>query len=205
MSNKVHIYNVSGEKKTETLELSFLPKKVKPSLLYFMSVNFLANKRTGSANSKTRSEVRGGGKKPWAQKGTGRARAGSLRSPLFKGGGVIFGPKPKTYGGKVNKKVKKEALKSALLDKKSKIFVIDDLKVKEGKTKEVLAFLKKFKVTSALIVCEKASDKLVRAANNIKGVKVVSGLGQLNVYELVKYDSLFIDLNAGKKLVEVLK
>lgn len=204
MSKAVHIYNLKGEKLESTLELPFLPTKVKPSLIHLLAVDFLAKKRSGTACTKTRSEVRGGGRKPWAQKGTGRARAGSIRSPLFRGGGVSFGPKPRSYGGDMPKQVKHTALSHALLNKKSKLFVVKELTVKEGKTKEVVAMLENFKVKSALFVDEKFEPTFLRAARNVATVKTIPVRG-LNAYDLTKYDGIFLTVPAGKKLTEVLK
>lgn len=203
MTRTVHIYNHKGEKLTDSLEFKFLPKKVKPSMLYQMSIDYLAKGRSGSAKTKRRSEVRGGGRKPWAQKGTGRARAGSIRSPLFRGGGVIFGPKPREYGGKFNKAVKQQALAQALLNKDKHIYILKDMDVKNGKTKEVVEILDNFKLKSALFVDEKVTDKLKRAAGNLKAVKAYT-LHNLNVYDLLKYEGLFLSAKAGKKLIEVI-
>lgn len=204
MTRTMHVYNNKGEKLSDSVEFTFLPKKVKPSLLHLLSVDYLAKKRVGSANTKTRSEVRGGGRKPWAQKGTGRARAGSSRSPLFRGGGVTFGPKPRSYGGALPKQMKREALKNALLNKSSHFYILKELDVEEGKTKEVVELLKHFKVNSALFVDEKISDKFARAVRNIKKAKA-SNLNNMNVHDLVKYDGLFMTVKASKKMKEVLK
>ena len=204
MSKTVHIYNHKGEKLEGTLEFGFLPAKIKPSLLHIMCIDFLAKRRSGSACTKTRSEVRGGGRKPWAQKGTGHARHGSFRSPLFRGGGVTFGPKPRSYGGSLPKKVKRLALKNALLNKKSKIFVLKEFDLKEWKTKEVVALMKAFKVQSALFVDEKIEQKFQRATRNIATVKTIP-LRNINVYDIMNHDALFLTVPAGKKLAEVLK
>ncbi|MBU0579663.1 MAG: 50S ribosomal protein L4 [Candidatus Margulisbacteria bacterium] len=203
MTRTIHVYNLKGEKLQDSLQFSSLPKKIKGSLLHQMAVDYLAKKRSGSANTKTRSEVSGGGRKPWAQKGTGRARAGSTRSPLFRGGGVIFGPKPRKYGGIYTKQFKKAALRSALLNKSKTWFVLKEIEAKHGKTKEVVELLKHFKVKSALFVDEKISDLFLRATRNIKEVKAIS-LNSVNVYDLLKYEAFFISLKAGKKLAEVL-
>jgi large subunit ribosomal protein L4 len=204
MTKTMHVHNLKGDKLDSTIELDIFSAKVKPSLIHLLCVDFLAKRRSGSASAKTRAEVRGGGHKPWAQKGTGRARASSLRSPLFRGGGVIFGPKPRSYGGAIPKSIKHEALKSALLNKKSKIFVVKELEVKEGKTREVVELLKAFKVQSALFVDEKFHPKFLRAAGNIAAVKTLP-VRNINVYDILKYDSLFLTVPAGKKLAEVLK
>lgn len=204
MSKTVHVYNLKGEKLQDSLDFTFMPKKVRPSLLHYLSVDYLAKKRSGTANTKTRSEVRGGGKKPWSQKGTGRARTGSLRSPLFKGGGISFGPKPRKYGKKISKQLRKTALKHALLNKSKNIFLLKEMELKQGKTKEIAELLKSFKMKSALFIDEKVPEKFSRAAKNIKTVKVGS-LNSLNIYDLLKYEGFFITAKAGKKLVEVLK
>jgi len=204
MTRTVHVYSHKGEKLTESLEFDFLPKKLKPSLLHQFTVDYLAHQRSGTANTKTRAEVRGGGIKPWPQKGTGRARAGSLRSPLFVGGGVIFGPKPRHYGDTYPKHMKRQALKHALLNKIKNIFLLKDIDVKEGKTKEVLELLKNFKASSALFIDEKLPEKLRRAAGNLKLVKA-GALKDLNVYDLLKYESVFLSVKAGKKLAETMQ
>ena len=152
----------------------------------------LAKRRSGNAHTKTRGEVRGGGRKPWRQKGTGRARAGSIRSPLWKGGGVVFGPRKRDWSFKLNKKVKKNALKSALNYKlkNNLIYVIDKIELPEIKTKNVVAFMKKFDIDSVLFV-DKENNKLKLSSRNIVNVKYLEDSG-LNVFDILKHDYLVI-------------
>ena len=152
----------------------------------------LAKKRSGNAHTKTRGEVRGGGKKPWRQKGTGRARAGSIRSPLWKGGGVVFGPRKRDWSFKLNKKTKKSAIKSALnyKFKNDLIYVIDKLDFPQIKTKQVVEFMKKFEVDSVLFV-DKENNNLSLSSRNIVNVKYLEDKG-LNVFDILKHDYLII-------------
>ena len=152
----------------------------------------LAKKRSGNAHTKTRGEVRGGGRKPWRQKGTGRARHGSIRSPIWKGGGVVFGPRKRDWSFKLNKKTKKNALKSALNYKlkNNLIYVIDKFDLPEIKTKQVVEFLKRFNVNSALFV-DTENEKLKLSSRNIVNVKYLEDKG-INVFDLLKHDFLVI-------------
>ena len=173
--------------------------------IHSVVVSYLANKRQGTQSALTRAEVRGGGIKPWRQKGTGRARQGSIRSPQWTGGGVVFAPKPRSYRTSVNKKVKKLALKSALSAKvqEEEIFVIDNISVEEIKTKKIVGMLSGLNVEKkALIVLPENDEKIYKSARNIPGV-AVAFVGTLNVYDLLKYNTLIIAKDAAEKLGEV--
>ena len=166
--------------------------------------NILANKRQGTQSALTRAEVRGGGRKPWRQKGTGRARQGSTRSPQWTGGGVVFAPKPRDYSFKLNKKVKRLALKSALTTKVNdgKFVVVDEINLPEMKTKEMVKVLNNLNVNKSLVVLEDANEKAVVAARNIPTVKTAS-VSTINVYDILKYDSVVVTKAAVEKIEEV--
>jgi large subunit ribosomal protein L4 len=177
--------------------------KTRPHLLHQTVVMQLNNRRAGTAATKSKGWVRGGGKKPWRQKGTGRARAGSIRSPLWIGGGTIFGPQPRDYSFRMPRKARKEALLSALSLKNSdgKIIVVDKLELEEAKTKLMVKALAELKVTSALIVISPPDEKIERSCRNLPGVKVLRVEG-LNVYDLVCYQHLILTEGALKLLEE---
>ena len=177
--------------------------KTRPHLLQQTVVMQLNNRRAGTAATKAKGWVRGGGKKPWRQKGTGRARAGSIRSPLWIGGGTIFGPQPRDYSFRMPRKARKEALLSALSLKNSdgKIIVVDKLELEEAKTKLMMKALAELKVTSALIVISQPDEKIERSCRNLPGVKVLRVEG-LNVYDLVCYQHLILTEGALKLLEE---
>ncbi len=205
MPNAV-LYNMEG-KELGSYELNAAVFGIEPNktAIHTVVVSYLANQRQGTQSALTRAEVRGGGIKPWRQKGTGRARQGSIRSPQWTGGGVVFAPKPRDYRTCVNKKVKKLALKSALSAKAldNEILVLDAIAVEEIKTKTIAEMLKNLKVdTKALIVLPEKDEKVYRSAKNIPGVET-SFVGTLNVYELLKHDKLIITKDAAEKLVEV--
>lgn len=176
---------------------------VKDSLLHLIVRWQLASKRAGTASTKTRGEVRGGGVKPWKQKNLGRARHGSIRSPLWRKGGVIFGPKPKDWSFSVPKKVRKQALKSALslMYKNSDIYVIKDFVLPEIRTKQIVTFLEKFGINKGLFVVDKDNENLIKSSRNIKDIKVIKDDG-LNVYDLLKFNSLVITQNSINKIQE---
>lgn len=201
----VALYNMDG-KEIGTVELndSVFGVEVNKAAVYEVVKNYLANQRQGTQSTKTRAEVRGGGIKPWRQKGTGRARQGSIRSPQWIHGGIALGPKPRDYRYAVNKKMKQLALKSALSAKvaEGQIKVVDSLELAEIKTKSVVAMLKAFEASKAIIVTADADAKMVKSANNIQGV-ATSFVGALNVYELLKHDKLIIAKDAVAKLEEV--
>ena len=166
--------------------------------------NYLANQRQGTQSTKTRAEVRGGGRKPYRQKGTGRARQGSIRSPQWVGGGVVFAPKPRDYSFKLNKKVKRLALQSALSTKaaEGKIIVLDDLSLTEVKTKEMAKVLANIKCGKALIVMDGSNTNVMLSARNIPEVKTAS-VSTINVYDLLKYNTLVVTKDAVAKIEEV--
>jgi large subunit ribosomal protein L4 len=177
--------------------------KMRPHLLHQTVLMQLANRRAGTAATKSKGWVRGGGKKPWRQKGTGRARAGSIRSPLWVGGGTIFGPQPRDYSFRMPRKARKEALLSALSlkNRDGKIIVVDKLDLEEAKTKLMVKALAELKVTSALIVIPQPDEKIERSSRNIPAVKVLRVEG-LNVYDLVRYEHLVLTEGALKLLEE---
>ena len=164
----------------------------------------LANKRQGTQKAKTRSEVRGGGRKPWRQKGTGHARQGSIRAPQWTGGGVVFAPTPRDYSVKMNKKEKQLAMKSVLTSKvnESKFIVLDELKLAEIKTKQIKAVLDNLKVEKALIVTKEKDDVVVKSANNLPKV-ATTALNNINVYDILKYDTVVVTSEAVAAIEEV--
>ncbi len=178
--------------------------KINKSIMHDAVVAQLAGARQGTQSALTRAEVRGGGIKPFRQKGTGRARQGSSRSPINEGGGVIFAPKPRDYSKKVNKKVKRLALMSAMSSKVADedIIVLEDLKLKEAKTKEMVKVLANLKAEKALIVTGDVDRDVVRAASNIQGVKTTIAT-TLSVYDILKYDKFIVTKDAVKKIEEV--
>lgn len=167
-------------------------------------VALLANRRQGTRSALTRSEVRGGGRKPWRQKGTGRARAGTIRSPLWKGGGVIFAPKSRDYSKKVNKKVKALAMKSVFSAKaqENELRVLNQLVMDAPKTKEMIAVLNNINAQKALIVLPENNEAIIRSANNIPKVATTT-VNELNVYDMLKYDVLIMTQEALQKIEEV--
>lgn len=203
----VQVIDTSGKKIKDVKapdEIFAVP--LKEHLLYESVINYRANQRQGTASTKTRGEVRGGGRKPWRQKGTGRARAGSTRSPIWKGGGTTFGPKPRDYSYKLPKKAKKIALKSALSMKlaEKQLLIVDALELKEPKTKEAAALIKGLKLDSALIVDQYDNKNLFLSARNIPKLKVVD-VNQVNVYDVLNYNWLVLTKRAFDSLTEKLK
>ncbi|MFA5051020.1 MAG: 50S ribosomal protein L4 [Patescibacteria group bacterium] len=208
MSSTITIYNQNAEKiGEEKLNSHIFGVKANKSLIHQVVVAQLANRRGAYSHTKTRGQVRGGGKKPWAQKGTGRARVGSIRSPLWRGGGIIFGPtNERNFSLKVNKKVKRQALLMCLSDKvlENKLFVLDKLEIPEIKTKVFVQILQKFfpfaKKLKVIICLEDKNETAMKSARNIKGVKIMP-VTNLNVYDLLSNENLFITL-AGLKTIE---
>jgi large subunit ribosomal protein L4 len=203
---KVAVYNVSGQQVSE-LELNenVFGVDVNQHVLYEVVKNQLANKRQGTQSALTRSEVRGGGRKPWRQKGTGRARAGTIRSPLWTGGGIIFAPKPRDYRYTLPKKVRRLAMKSALTSKvnSNEILVLDELNLTTPKTKDMVNILKNLHVGSkALIVMAEKNEAVIKSASNIPGVETTL-VSTLNVYDILKYDKFIITKAAVEKVEEV--
>ena len=202
----IDVYNIEG-KKVKSVELKEEIFGIEPNeaVVHNVLVNFLANQRQGTQSTKTRAEVRGGGRKPWRQKGTGRARQGSIRAPHWVGGGIALGPKPRSYKYTVNKKEKRLAIKSLLSSKvlENELFVVDNLELKEIKTKEMAKALTNLKVEGkALIVLPEKNENVQKSARNIEGVKT-SLVNTINVYDLLKYKNLVITLDTVKKLEEV--
>ena len=203
---KIEVLNVQG-KKVKDLDLDDKVFAIKPNtnVVHETVVNYLANQRQGTQNTKTRSEVSGGGRKPWRQKGTGRARQGSIRAPQWIKGGIALGPKPRTYSYKINKKERDLAVRSVLSSKVSEkeMTVLDKLELKEIKTAEMAKILGTLKLEGKTLVVIETPDKNVqRSARNIEGVKALT-VDTLNVYDLVKYTNLLITEDAVKKLEEV--
>ncbi len=203
----VAVYNMEGAKvgSMEVSDAIFAAEVNKP-VLHEVVKNYLANQRQGTQSTKTRTEVRGGGIKPWRQKGTGRARQGSIRAPQWTGGGVALGPKPRDYRYSVNKKMKKIALKSALSAKYEayEIFVIEDLKMDEIKTATIAKMLKGLEIdTKALIVTAECDENVYKSARNIKGV-TPTYVGTMNTYEILKHDKFIVSKEAIAKIEEVL-
>lgn len=203
---KVALYDINGSQIGDVeLNDGIFGIEVNNHAMYEAVKNYLANQRQGTQSAKTRGEVRGGGRKPWRQKGTGRARQGSIRSPQWKGGGVVFAPKPRDYSYKIPKKVKRLALKSALTSKvnDNEIIVVDNLNISEAKTKEMVKVLGNLNAAKkTLIVIPERDEKVVRAAKNIEGVKT-SYVNTINVYDLLNCDSFVITKAAVNKVEEV--
>ncbi len=201
----VAIYNISGNKVGD-MELSeaVFGQEVNVPAMHAYVKAYLANQRQGTQSAKTRAEVSGGGKKPWRQKGTGRARQGSTRSPQWTHGGVVFAPKPRDYRLSLNKKLKRVALKSALSAKVAaeKFIVLDSLELSAPKTREMVKVLGNLKIANALIVTEEVNETVVRAANNIQGVATTT-VGMLNTYDVLKYDAVIATRGAVAKVEEV--
>jgi large subunit ribosomal protein L4 len=202
---KVAVYNMAGQQ-VEEIELDerVFGAPVRPDLMNDVVLMYLAGQRQGTHKVKNRSEVRGGGRKPWRQKGTGRARQGSIRSPQWKGGGVVFGPTPRSYKYKLPKKVRRIALYSALSAKvdTGKIIVLDKLDISEAKTKHMVALLQKFAMNQALIVDSQKSEPVLLSARNLEGVKYTDANG-VNVYDLLRHEHLVLTKDAVAKVQEV--
>ena len=203
---KVDVYSIDG-KKVKEVELKEEIFGIEPNeaVVHSVLVNFLANQRQGTQSTKTRSEVRGGGRKPWKQKGTGRARQGSIRAPQWIKGGIALGPKPRSYYYTVNKKERRLAIKSMLSSKvlENELTVVDTLDMKEIKTKEMVKALTNLKVEGkTLILLPEKNENVQKSARNIEGVKTTL-VNTINVYDLLKYKNLVITLDTVKKLEEV--
>ena len=201
----VSVYNIEG-KEVGSIELNdaVFGVEVNEHLVHMAVVNQLANNRQGTQSAKTRSEVSGGGRKPWRQKGTGHARQGSTRSPQWTGGGVVFAPKPRDYSFKMNKKEKRIALLSALSSKvaDNKIVVLDAFNLDEVKTKKFAEVMSNLKVDKALVVIEGENKNVVLSGRNIPTVKV-SATNDINTYDVLKYETLVVTKAAVEKLEEV--
>ena len=201
----VSVFNMKGEEVGKMkLNEEVFGVEINEHLLHMAVVRQLANNRQGTQKAKTRSEVRGGGRKPWRQKGTGHARQGSTRSPQWTGGGVVFAPVPRDYSIKMNKKERRLALKSALSSKvaEKKFIVLDELKLKEIKTKEMVKVLDNLKVNKALVVLEDNDKNVVLSARNIPDVLTAS-TSTINVYDILKYNTVVITKAAVASIEEV--
>ncbi|HUU51798.1 MAG: 50S ribosomal protein L4 [Candidatus Aminicenantaceae bacterium] len=204
---KVQVLDSVGNKIKEiSVPDGVLDAPLKEHLLYESVVNYRANQRSGSAATKTRAMVRGGGRKPWKQKGTGRARAGSTRSPIWRKGGTTFGPSPRSYAYSMPKKAKRNALKSALSIKLSEkqLVILDAIEFKEPKTKEGVKFLKGLKLDSALVVDNHKNKNMFLSLRNIPKVKAIDH-NNLNVYDVLNFRSLVFSQKAFESLMEKLK
>ena len=201
----VNVYNIEG-KEVGTIELNdaVFGVEVNEHLMHMAVVQQLANKRQGTQKAKTRSEVSGGGRKPWRQKGTGHARQGSTRAPQWTGGGVVFAPTPRDYSFKLNKKEKRAALKSALSSRveASKFIVVDEMKFEEIKTKNFQNMLNSLSVAKALVVIEEGNTNAVLSARNIADVKT-AGTNTINVYDILKYNTVIVTKAAVATIEEV--
>ena len=202
---KVSVYNMEG-KEVGTIEFNdaVFGVEVNEHLVHMAVVQQLANNRQGTQKAKTRSEVSGGGRKPWRQKGTGHARQGSTRSPQWTGGGVVFAPVPRDYSFKINKKEKRAALKSVLTSRvlDNKLIVVDELKFDEIKTKKFQAVMDNLKVKKALVVIADNDEKITMSARNIPTVKTAL-VNSINVYDILKGDTLVLTKDAVAKIEEV--
>lgn len=202
---KVSVYNMQGAT-VDTIELkdSIFGVEVNEHLVKMAVVAQLANNRQGTQKAKTRSEVSGGGRKPWRQKGTGHARQGSTRAPQWTGGGVVFAPTPRDYSVKMNKKEKQAALKSALTSKvsESKVIVLDELKLDEIKTKKFVEVMNNLKVNKALVVLDSLDETVIKSASNIPTVKTAQ-TNTINVYDILKYDTVVTTKAAVAAIEEV--
>ena len=203
---KVDVYNMQG-KKVSDVELSEAVFGIEPNenVVHSVLVNYLANQRQGTQSTKTRAEVRGGGRKPWRQKGTGRARQGSIRAPQWIKGGIALGPKPRSYSYKINKKEKQLAIKSLLSAKvlDNELTVVDKLQVKEIKTSAMAKALASLKVEGkALIILAEKNENVLLSSRNIEGVKTIE-LNTINVFDLLNCQKLILPLDTVKKLEEV--
>ena len=206
----VPVYNMNGEK-IDTMELSdkVFGIEVNENAVHLAVVQHLANRRAGTQSTKTRAEVRGGGRKPWRQKGTGRARQGSIRSPQWRGGGVVFAPKPRDYSFKLNKKLKRLALRSVLSSRvqESKLIVLDEIKLPAIKTKEMQRVMDALGLKKAMIVLNGGQAdanirNVVLSARNIQGIKTAD-VGAFGVYDVLKYDTLVLTKDCALRLQEV--
>ena len=203
---KVSVYDMTGKQVADT-ELNDAIFGIEPNkaVMHAMVVNYLANQRQGTQSTLTRTEVRGGGRKPWRQKGTGHARQGSIRAPQWVHGGVALGPKPRDYSYSLNKKEKRLAMKSALSSKviENEIVVVDKIALEEYKTKAIVEMLKALNVSGkALIVMPEADAKVIKSAANIPGVKATL-VNTLNVYDILNYDNFVVSQDEVAKIEEV--
>ena len=203
----MNIHSIEGEKIGEIkLNDDLFNAKINKHIVHQIVKRYLAEKRRGTASTKGRSEVRGGGKKPWKQKGTGRARAGTIRSPIWVGGGVIFGPENRNYGYSIPRKMRLVALKSVLSDKvkNNDIIILDKIELKNGKTKDITYLFEKLNINSnkTIIVIDKEDEIIKRAVHNLKNTLVITA-NKINTYDLVNYQKMLVTKDALKKIEEV--
>ena len=203
---KIDVYNIEG-KKVSDIELADSVFGIEPNekIVHSVLVNYMANQRQGTSNTKTRAEVSGGGRKPWKQKGTGRARQGSIRSPQWFKGGIALGPKPRDYSYRVNKKERRLAVRSVLSSKvlENNLVVVDSMNFDAIKTKNMVSALNNLKVEGkTLIVLPEKNENVQKSARNIEGVKT-SLVNTINVYDLLKYNKLVLTVDSVKNLEEV--
>ncbi|TFG77632.1 MAG: 50S ribosomal protein L4 [Chrysiogenales bacterium] len=204
---KVKVRNIKNKEVSE-LELpeAIFDYPLKEHLIYEAVKNFNANQRQGTACTKTRSEVAGSGKKMWKQKGTGRARTGGVRSPLWRKGGISFGPKPRDYSYAMPKKARRNAIKSVLSDKirNDRLFILDELKLDSGKTKDTIKALSRFSFDKLLIVDKRDNNDLMLSTRNIPHIKAID-VAEMNIYDSLKYNYIMLSVDVVKRLMEVLK
>lgn len=201
----VGVFNKEGNKVADMeLNEKVFATEVNEYALHQVVVALLANKRQGTQSTKTRSEVRGGGIKPWRQKGTGRARQGSIRAPQWIKGGIVFAPKPRDYRVSVPKSMRKVAMKSALTSKvqENQMIVLESLAFEAPKTKNMVEMLKAFEANKALIITAESNEAVYKSARNIQGISVIPA-NNINVYDILKYEKLFITKDAVSKIEEV--
>ena len=204
---KVKVRNIKNKEVSEMeLPEAIFDYPLKEHLIYEAVKNYNANQRQGTACTKTRSEVSGSGKKLWKQKGTGRARMGAVRSPLWRKGGTTFGPKPRDYSYAMPKKARRNAIKSVLSDKVRNdcLLIIDEVKLASAKTKDALKTLKHFRFDKLLIVDQRDNNDLMLSTRNIPHVKAID-VGEMNIYDSLHYDHIMLSVDSVKKLMEVLK
>ena len=204
---KVKVRNIKNKEVSEMeLPEAIFDYPLKEHLIYEAVKNYNANQRQGTACTKTRSEVSGSGKKLWKQKGTGRARMGALRSPLWRKGGTTFGPKPRDYSYAMPKKARRNAIKSVLSEKirNDRLFVLDELKLASGKTKDTIKTLSKFAFDKLLIVDKKDNSDLMLSTRNIPHIKAID-VSEMNIYDSLNYNYIMLSVDVVKRLMEVLK
>ncbi len=204
---KVKVRNIQNKEVSEMeLPEAIFDYPLKEHLIYEAVKNFNANQRQGTACTKTRSEVSGSGKKLWKQKGTGRARMGAIRSPLWRKGGTSFGPKPRDYSYAMPKKARRNAIKSVLSEKirNDRLFILDELKLDSGKTKDTIKALSHFQFDKLLIVDKRDNNDLMLSTRNIPHIKAID-VGEMNIYDSLNYNYIMLSVDVVKKLMEVLK
>jgi len=204
---KIKVRNIQNKEVSEMeLPEAIFDYPLKEHLIYEAVKNYNANQRQGTACTKTRSEVSGSGKKLWKQKGTGRARMGAIRSPLWRKGGTSFGPKPRDYSYAMPKKARRNAIKSVLSDKirNDRLFILDELKLDSSKTKDTIKALSRFNFDKLLIVDKRDNNDLMLSTRNIPHIKAID-VGEMNIYDSLKYNYIMLSVDVVKKLMEVLK